>query len=104
MVDEKRTNVIMSEPPTMEKPKPLGEPSGLVDDMTVYFVPSAGYGTRGLGETLRLSLVDFSEKIAQSMDRFGEKYKWELEIDGEVKIYGVFTGTAKLKISPKTIS
>lgn len=91
----------MAEPPSMETEK---EPSEAAGDTTVYFVPSADNGTRGIMDNVRLSLVDFSEKIAQSMGRFGEKYNWELEIDGEVKIYGIFTGTAKLKISPKTVS
>ena len=93
--------MVMAEPPSMEGAGQVDAPSGSSNDMTVYFVPSVNNDTRGIGENLRLSLVDFSERIAQGMERFGEKYNWELEIDGEVKIYGVFTGAAKLKISPK---
>lgn len=101
MVEDNRADIIMAEPPTKEELKTVAAPSGSAKDITVFFVPSSGNRTRGIEENLQLSLVDFSEKVAQAMGRFGEKYNWEVEIDGEVKIFGVFTGAAKLKISPK---
>ena len=55
----------------------------------------------GMADHFRLSLAEFSERIIETMERFNEKYKWELEINGEVKVYGVFSGSASLTITPK---
>lgn len=71
-------------------------------DLEVYFAPLAmDAETRGITDSLKLSLADFSERIIQCMERFNEKYAWEIEVNGEIKVYGVFSGSAKLKISPR---
>jgi hypothetical protein len=70
--------------------------------LEVYWLPSRSDAeTRGIPNEFRIALADFSQQIVRSMERFNEKYNWEIEINGEVKIFGVFSGSAKLKIAPK---
>lgn len=71
-------------------------------DTEVYFAPlPADAETRGITDNLKLSLADFTDRVVQCMEKFNEKYSWEIEVNGEIKVYGVFSGSAKLKIGPR---
>jgi Na+-translocating ferredoxin:NAD+ oxidoreductase RnfG subunit len=96
----------MPEPPDQTRATPQAaavtpQEEEQTQDLTVYFLPKSASETRGLGDSIGLSLADFSEHVVGAMERFNAHYQWEVEIEGEIKIGGVFGGTATLKISPK---
>lgn len=63
-------------------------------------LPEDAEARGAITDKLSVNLVDISEAIIKTMDRLSEHYKWEVEVSGQINVH-VFSGSAKLKLSPK---